>query len=199
MHFLYSLTCAIALCCAVQSAVAADPVQNNPRLVELFQQDQGDRKGYPKTALPHEQIKVRDEQRREEVRTLLSRAEIRTAQDYFYAALIFHHGQTNDHYRLATSLAWIAATLEPTNKDYLWLSASSWDRMMLKRGKPQWYGAQERRNEQGRQEGFEPIDETAVSDEERARFQVKSLAQHREQPDLPARIQAAESAEKPKQ
>jgi hypothetical protein len=199
MQFLYVLTCALTLCCATVSAAAADPIPNNPRLVELFQQDQGDRKGYPKTALPHKQIAVRDEQRREEVLALLSRAEIRTAQDYFYAALIFHHGQNNDHYRLATSLAWIAATLEPTNKDYLWLSASSWDRMMLKRGKPQWYGAQERRNEQGKQQGFEPIDETAVSDEERARFQVKSLAQHREQPDQPARVQAAESEEKPKQ
>lgn len=199
MHFLYALTCAITLCCAAQSAAASDPIQNNPRLVELFQQDQGDRKGYPNTALPHKQIAARDEERREEVLALLSKAEVRTAQDYFYSALIFHHGQTNDHYRLATSLAWMAATLEPTNKDYLWLTASSWDRMMLKRGKPQWYGAQERRNEQGQQQGFEPIDETAVSDEERARFQVKSLAQHREQPDQPARIQAAESVAKPKQ
>jgi len=188
MRFLYSLTCMIILCCATQSAEAGAEIQSNPRIVELFHQDQGDRKGYPNTALSHEEIKARDEARRQEILAMLARAEIKTAQDFFYSAVIFHQGQTNDHYRLGTSFAWIAATMEPTNEDYLWLTASSWDRMMLKRGKPQWYGAQEKRNAEGRQEGFHPIDESAVDDDERARFQVKSLAKLREQPDQPARV-----------
>jgi hypothetical protein len=159
---------------------------DNPRLVVLFQEDQEDRHGFPNTKRTYDEINERDEARRQEIQALLVRGKIRTAQDYFYSAIIFHHGQTNEHYRMASSLAWIAATLDPKPK-YLYETASTWDRMMLKRDQPQWYGVQEKRDEHFKQIGFYPINDTAVTDEERVRFQIKPRARLMAEPDQPAR------------
>ena len=161
-------------------AGAAEAVVHNARIAVLLEQDQADRKGFPNTTLSWKEINLRDEARREEILSMMKRGELRTAQDFFYSAVIFHHGQTSDHYRLAASLAWIAATMEPENKDYLWQTASTWDRLMVKRGRSQWYGIQPKRNKEGEIEGRYPIDEGAVTDEERARFQVKPLAEIRQ-------------------
>jgi hypothetical protein len=159
---------------------------DNPRLVVLYQEDQEDRHGFPNTKRTYKEINERDEARRQEILTLLAQGKVRTAQDYFYSAVIFHHGQTNDHYRTASSLAWIAATLDP-KPNYLYLSASTWDRMMLKRDQPQWYGVQEKRDEHFKQIGFYPINDTAVTDEERVRFQIKPRPRLMAEPDQPAR------------
>jgi hypothetical protein len=159
---------------------------DNPRLAVLFQEDQDDRHGFPNTKRSYEEINERDEARRQEILALLARGKIRTAQDYFYSAIIFHHGQTNDHYRTATSLAWIAATLDPKPK-YLYETASTWDRVMVKRNQPQWYGVQETYDEKFKQIGFYPINDTAVTDEERVRFQIKPRARLLAEPDQSAR------------
>jgi hypothetical protein len=156
---------------------AADAVTDNLRIAELLEQDQADRKGFPNTTLSWKEINIRDAARRDEVVSMLKKGEVRTGQDFFFSAVIFHHGQTSDHYRLAASLAWIAATIDPENKDYLWQTASTWDRLMVKHGKPQWYGIQPKINEDGEIDGRYPIDVDAVTDEERARFQVKPLAE----------------------
>lgn len=160
-----------------ENALASDALVSNSRMEELFKQDQRDRKGFPDTELSWAEINERDESRREEVIAALRRGELRTAQDFYFAAVIYHHGQTADHYRLATSLAWIAASMEPDNKTYLWLTASTWHRLMVSRGKPQWYGVQPVIDDAGNIVGRHPIDEDAVTDKERARFQVKPLAE----------------------
>jgi hypothetical protein len=183
-----------SICCLLLalafSAHAESPTKryfpDNPRLVVLFQEDQDDRHGFPNTKRTYEEINERDEARRQEILALLARGKVRTAQDYFYSAIIFHHGQTNDHYRMASSLAWIAATLEPKPK-YLYETASTWDRVMVKRNQPQWYGVQEKYDEKFKQIGFYPINDTAVTDEERVRFQIKPRARLMAEPDQPAR------------
>ena len=162
---------------------AAEPRQsaNNARIEQLFAEDQDDRRGFPNTKLTYKEINVRDEARRNEILGMLKRIEVRTAQDYFYAAVIFHHGQTFEHYRMSASLAWIAHELEPENSTYAWQTASSWDRMMLKKDRPQWYGVQAHRDDDKRLV-LSNIDETAVSDDERARYNVKPLAELRAKP-----------------
>jgi hypothetical protein len=175
----------VLLVCLSQSTVvsAAEHAQvtNNARIEQLFAEDQDDRRGYPNTRLTHKEINVRDEVRRNEILALLKKTEVRTAQDYFYAAVIFHHGQTFEHYRMAASLAWIAHELEPENSTYAWQTASSWDRMMLKKDRPQWYGVQAHRDDQSRFT-LSSIDETAVSDDERASYNVKPLAELKAKP-----------------
>jgi hypothetical protein len=178
----------LALTFAVHAADAPTKryFPDNPRLVVLFQEDQDDRHGFPNTKRTYEEINERDEARRQEILALLARGKIRTAQDYFYSAVIFNHGQTNDHYRMASSLAWIAATLDPKPK-YLYETASTWDRVMVKRNQPQWYGVQEKYDEKFKQIGFYTINDTAVTDEERVRFQIKPRARLTAEPDQPAR------------
>jgi hypothetical protein len=159
---------------------------DNPRLVVMYQEDQDDRHGFPNTKRTYEEINQRDEARRREILALLARGKVRTAQDYFYSAVIFNHGQTNDHYRTASSLAWIAAMLDPQPK-YLYQTAATLDRMMVKRDQPQRYGVQEKYDEKFKQIGFYPINDTAVTDEERVRFQIKARARLMAEPDQPAR------------
>jgi hypothetical protein len=165
---------------AIPAAEREQPA-NNVRIEQLFAEDQDDRRGFPNTKLSYKEINVRDEARREEILGMLKKTEIRTAQDYFYAAVIFHHGQTFEHYRMASSLAWMAHELEPEDSTYAWQTASSWDRMMLKKGRPQWYGVQAHRDDQNRAV-LSSIDETAVSDDERARYNVKPLTELKAKP-----------------
>jgi hypothetical protein len=190
MEIVMRYVCCLLLVLTFNAHSAPAPTKphfpDNPRLVTLYQEDQDDRHGFPDTKRTYEEINQRDEARRQEILALLARGKLRTSQDYFYSAVIFNHGQTNDHYRTAASLAWIAATLDPKPK-YLYETASTWDRMMLKRGKPQWYGVQEKRDNKAKQIGFFPIDDTAVTDEERVRFQIKPRARLMAEPDQPAR------------
>jgi hypothetical protein len=186
MRYLLCLTLLLAIGVHAADTSTKRYFPDNPRLGVLFQEDQDDRHGFPNTKRTYEEINERDEARRQEILALLAQAKVRTAQDYFYSAIIFHHGQTNDHYRTASSLAWIAATLDPKAK-YLYESASTWDRMMLKRDQPQWYGVQPKHDENFKQIGFYPINDTAVTDEERVRFQVKPRARLMAEPDQPAR------------
>ena len=174
----------LLLICIYSVAVSAAEtahVADNARIAQLFTEDQDDRRGFPNTKLTYKEINVRDEARRHEILGMLKRTEVRTAQDYFYAAVIFHHGQTFEHYRMASSLAWIAHEFEPENSTYAWQTASSWDRMMLKKDRPQWYGVQAHRADQERLV-LSNIDETAVSDEERATYNVKPLAELKAKP-----------------
>ncbi|HEY0685803.1 MAG TPA: hypothetical protein VGD45_25910 [Steroidobacter sp.] len=139
-----------------------------------------------------ERLLQRDEQRRAEVLALLAAGQLRTGHDFFCAAVVFHHGQTLDHYRMATSLAWMGMTLDPSNKDHLYMVASSWDRFMMKQNKPQWYGTK-CVYESGRPTVLYPVDEDAVTDEDRARFDLKPLAVMRSQLGAPIRLSGGTS------
>lgn len=124
----------------------------------------------------NEAITRRDEIRRSKVLVLLKSGQLRTATDFYNAALIFQHGKSVDDFRLAYSLAWTAYTMRidtegVPRQEAAWLTAAAWDRMMIKEGKPQWYGTQYERDKVTNQPGNQyPIDKDAVSEEERRRF-----------------------------
>lgn len=170
---------------AIESAADSGP--DNPRLVAIYADDQSDRIAWKNNKIPSQRLLERDEQRRAEVLALLAAGQVRTGHDFFCAAVVFHHGQTLDHYRTAVSLAWVGMTLDPANKDHLYLAASSWDRFMMKQNRPQWYGTK-CVYAAGRPTGLYPVDETAVTDEDRARFDLKPLAVMRTQLDAPIRL-----------
>jgi hypothetical protein len=155
---------------------APETLADNPRLSTMLDEDQADRVLWRTKKIDSETILRRDESRRQEIRRMLAAAQVRTAHDFYCAALIFHHGQTIDDYRLAASLAWVSTTIEPGNKDYAYMSASTWDRFMVGQGRPQWYGTKCRHEakQPGKDELY-PVDETAVTDIDRARFDLKPL------------------------
>jgi hypothetical protein len=155
---------------------APETLADNPRLSAMLDEDQADRALWRTKKIDSETILRRDESRRQEIRRMLVAAQVRTAHDFYCAALIFHHGQTIDDYRLATSLAWVSTTIEPGNKDYAYMSASTWDRFMIGQDRPQWYGTKCRHeSKQPDKDELYPVDETAVTDIDRARFDLKPL------------------------
>jgi len=162
---------------------------DNQRLSALHDEDQADRILWRKKEISSKTLVERDESRRREVKQMLATARVRTAHDFFCAALIFHHGQTVDDYRLAISLAWLSTSIDPETKDYAYLSASTWDRFMMSQGKPQWYGTKCRHDtkQPGKDELY-PVDETAVTDIDRARFDLKPLQTMREHIGEPIRV-----------
>ena len=153
-----------------------DALTDNPRLAALLEEDQADRISWSQKKIDAAAIMARDEGRRSEVNRMLAAAQVRTAHDFYCAAVIFHHGQTGDDYRLATSLAWVSMTIQPTSKDYAYMAASTWDRFMVKSGRPQWYGTKCRHEpDQSGRDQLLPVDESAVTDSDRARFDLKPL------------------------
>jgi hypothetical protein len=173
---------------------ASDAKADNPRLSAMFDEDQADRTNWRIKKIDSDSLFKRDEERRAEVKRMLAIAQVRTAHDFFCAALIFHHGHTIDDYRLATSLAWVSMTIEPTNKDYAYLTASTWDRFMKEQGKPQWYGTKcsHESVEFGKDQLYR-VDESAVTDKDRARFDLKPLEVMRAHTSESIRLSGADS------
>lgn len=142
----------------------------NAELTKLYEQDQADRK----RGLPSGQsMAERDEQRRERVSAMLRAGEVNTAADYFRAAMIFQHGNDTTHFKKAHELAKKATELDPTHNTAKWLTAATWDRYLLAKGKPQWYGTQFAVID-GKWY-IREIDTTHVSDANRQRLGVRTL------------------------
>lgn len=117
----------------------------------------------------------RDRARLLRVKEIIAAGGLKTAMDYFIAAMIHQHGSAPEDFLGARSLALRAVELDPTNTRAKWLVAAAQDRHLLSIGKPQIYGTQFRKIEGVWQ--LEPIDETAVTDEERAKWNVPTLAE----------------------
>ncbi len=77
-------------------------------------------------------------------------------------------------------MATLPVAIEPGRPGARHLVGMSGDRLLLKLGKPQWYGTQFVRNENSKQWELAPIDENAVTDAERYRLGLPSLALARE-------------------
>ncbi|MCB2199131.1 hypothetical protein KQI63_06970 [bacterium] len=157
----------------------------NVAVYNLMLADQADREQAFSTLSQEElqAISDRDEARRDSLLTILGGGGLRTADDYFHAALISQHGADSSWYKRAYELSKKATELDSTHKVALWLTAASWDRYLQSVGQPQVYGTQYyffRDTETGETSWtMEPYDTTAVSDKERLRLGVGSLAEQR--------------------
>ncbi|MEO8316406.1 MAG: hypothetical protein ABI645_16630, partial [Pseudomonadota bacterium] len=94
------------------------------------------------------------------------------------AALVMQHGDTVEEIRLAHSFASIASAIDPLDRSARWLKAASWDRMLLRQKKPQWYGTQYVQDSTGKVV-LDKIDESAVTDADRTEMAVPTLADAR--------------------
>jgi hypothetical protein len=108
-------------------------------------------------------------------RTALAQHALRTADDYFHAAMILQHGGTPQSYAEARALAKKAVELRPWFGQARWLYAAATDRWLQATGKPQIYGTQYRQKD-GKWT-LEPFDPSAVTDAQRAEWRVPSLAE----------------------
>lgn len=158
--------------CATASAQSTEP---NAALAKLKAEDQAARSGAIKD-IDWEKVSVQDAARRVQVLGLIKQGAVRNAEDYCNAALIFQHGETVGDIRLAYSLATTSRALDPTDKRCWWLSAAAWDRLLMRLNRPQWYGTQFTKSANGQWELY-LIDETAVTDSQRAELGVPPLAE----------------------
>jgi hypothetical protein len=169
---------ALLFCVASTVAGAALANTDNSRLTKIYEQDQSDRK--PGHTLNGDQIVARDEERQEAVLRIMREGGLSTANDYFHAAMVFQHSNAPENNALAYGLAVTAARIDPANKMAKWLSAAAWDRALMRRNKPQWYGTQFVKNfGTGKWELYR-VDETAVTDTDRENTGVPPLARQRD-------------------
>ena len=165
-------TIVLAVLLALPSICSA---ADSERLRTIVQADQADRQG---TASPEQWkgISKRDTERRAQVQAELVAGRIRSAADFYNAALVMQHGQTLEEIRLAHSFASIASTLDPLDRTARWLKAASWDRMLMRQNKPQWYGTQYVTDSTGKVVLY-TIDESAVTDADRIEMAAPTLAE----------------------
>lgn len=155
----------------------AEPAQSNALLAQLTAQDQAARSGAIKD-IDWAKVSVEDAARRVQVLDMIRQGSVRSAEDFCNAALIFQHGDTVDEIRLAYSLATTSRALEPASKRCRWLSAAAWDRLLMRLNRPQWYGTQFTKAQDGKWELY-LVDETAASDSDRAELGVPPIAEAR--------------------
>ena len=147
---------------------------DNTELIEIYENDQNDRMTSNINWLV---INKRDSLRRVRVHQLLDSGKVKTGKDYRNAAMVFQHGKDSTDYGLAVSLMKKAIKKDSTiNK---WLFAAATDRYLLSKGEPQIYGTQYQKM------GDEPwklgeMDTTKISDAERIKYGVETLAEQRE-------------------
>jgi len=157
------------------SAGASEAGGNNKELESMYEADQSERKDWPSSQDAINAMNERDRKRRAAVMQMLSSGALKTAGDYFHAAMIMQHGEEPTDFMLAHELAVVAGFKgHPTGK---WLAAASWDRLLQRLGKAQRFGTQYRRigNDPWT---MEPLD-TGLPDSVRAEYGVPTLEESR--------------------
>ncbi|MEM6721308.1 MAG: hypothetical protein AAF611_18415 [Bacteroidota bacterium] len=149
-------------------------IADNPELIEIYKNDQSDRKT---DNIDWYVVSKNDSLRRKRVNELLDSGKVKTSKDYARAAMVFQHGNDSTAYGMAVKLMEKSIALDSTaNK---WLLAAATDRYLRSKGLPQIYGTQYFRNN-GEPWTMGEIDTTKVTDAERIKFGVETLAQQRE-------------------
>jgi hypothetical protein len=151
------------------------PPISHPELTRLFDEDQAARSG-PIEGVDMEALAREDSVHRIRVRELAANGVLRTAQDFYHAAMIFQHGRDSLAFAQAHHWASRSEALDSSDAAARWLVAAAWDRYQMSRGLPQWFGTQTTR-----QGGVGPVllyslDTTQVTDAERVRRGVGPLA-----------------------
>jgi hypothetical protein len=150
----------------------------NAELAQITKEDQADRTpGVEK--IDWEAVSKRDAARRARVYEIVKAGQLEASDDYFNAALVLQHGDKPEDYEMANKLAAKAAEIDPNNRSAKWLAAAAKDRWLWATGKPQIYGTQFKKAQGSDTWTIDPIDEKAVTDEERTRQGVPTLAETR--------------------
>lgn len=148
------------------------------RMKELFDVDQSSRRGIMSHKELWPKLEKEDQARRVEVMGYLRDGKLAAADDYYYAAMIFQHGNCAEHYKLSNQLA--EKSMGMGNHDARWLYAASLDRYLMTLGKPQKFGTQYVKDDKNGKWELYSVD-AATTDAERARYDVPPLAETQKQ------------------
>ena len=146
---------------------------HNKELIEIYENDQNERST---NDIDWYKLNINDSLRRIRVLQLLDSGKINTGKDYARAAIVFQHGSDSSDYGLAVKFMKTAIKKDTTiNK---WLLAAATDRYLLSKNEPQIYGTQYLKMGDGPWE-LDKIDTTKISDAERKKYGVRTLAEQR--------------------
>lgn len=146
-------------------------ISDNPELKQLYEADQGDRRGSDKNWA---EISERDKLRQQRVKELLDSGKVQTSNDYANAAMVFQHGSDTIASGLAVSLMRKAVELDTTRSK--WLLAAAIDRDLMRKKKPQIFGTQYFKAGPNAPWTLYDLDTNAISDEERMKYDAPILA-----------------------
>jgi hypothetical protein len=114
---------------------------DSEELKNYFENDQAQRSNIDfnnQTAV--DQVEKDDISRRERVSELFSQNNIKTAADYYYAAMIFQHSHNIED--IEKAMEWSEISRKLGESRARWLSAATIDRYLMYSKKPQKYGTQ---------------------------------------------------------
>lgn len=149
-------------------------LKDSEELKKLHDEDQNDRRG----EVDWSEVMVRDSARLARVYQLLDSNKVVTAVDYYHAAMVFQHGMGVKESEMAVKMMEKAIELDSSMDK--WLLAAAVDRHLMRKGEPQIYGTQYRRDSQDGPWYLYEIDTTQVTDEERKAHRVETLAEQKE-------------------
>lgn len=151
-------------------------IEDNKEVKLLYEQDQSDRKV---DEIDWSVVGENDINRRKRIEELLDSNMVLTSNDYHNAAMIFQHGRDSSSYGMAVKMMRKSIELDSTaNK---WLLAAAIDRYLLSKDEKQIYGTQyEMSGPKDQPWQLRKLDTTKISDEERVKFGVETLAEQRE-------------------
>lgn len=152
----------------------ASRMVDNEELKKIYEEDQIDRQT---GNIDWSIVSKRDSIRQARVYELLDLNKVNTSVDFSNAALIFQHGGDTIASSMAVKLMRKAIELDSTADK--WLLAAAIDRDLMRKGKPQIFGTQFRRMNNGPWELYN-LDTTKVSDTKRKEYRVETLAEQRE-------------------
>jgi hypothetical protein len=131
--------------CSVAQTAASE--QNKPEapnsIHQMFLDDQAEvPAGKPGGVSPvtGKEFNAHGEARRAQVRAMLAKGEVQTAEDFHDAALLFQHGENADDYLFAHILA-VEAVIKGDDSSK-WLAAATLDRYLQSVNQPQVFGTQ---------------------------------------------------------
>jgi hypothetical protein len=159
----------------VKAREAARQAKSNPELTRICDEDQKDREGGP-GKIDWSVVGKRDAERLKRTKEIAAAGGLKSADDYFRAALVLQHSDETADYQQAHDWCLKAVALDPDVPDARWLAAATEDRALMSQKKPQRYGTQ-----------FKMVDgkwilwqvDPTVTDEERAKWDVPSLDEAR--------------------
>lgn len=103
--------------------------KNNAELASIYQADQADRSGGPNDqTVDWAAVSARDAARQERVNQILAEGGAKTADDHYYAAMVFQHGAKDEEIAKAHELSVKAVELDPEHPSARWLAAA-WKRV----------------------------------------------------------------------
>jgi len=111
---------------------------SNTEIAAIFAADQADRQQL--ATIDWAVVGPRDEARRTRLRQMLDEGLLRAADDYYYAAMVYQHGETPEDYLLAHALAMTAQAAG--RPDAAWIAAATFDRFLHNVDRAQIFGTQ---------------------------------------------------------